>query len=403
METRVVVTGMGIVSPLGETLDRFWDSLSNGESAIEPMREDWADPLHLAGVCRVQNFLPPAETENLDRQIQFGVAASHSALKDARLEKCTLGELGGVYLSSSKGGMETLSQELAQNNREVSPRFFPNFCSSSPASAVALSLGFKGPSLNFVSACASGAHSIMMATRLIQSHPEFVVLAGSTEASLTPFILSGFAKMGVLAKQNGHFDKEVFSPFDVSRNGFVAGEGSAVVVLESLEGAKERGAPIYAEVSGCASVSDATHMIRFDPKGDSIQRAIKLTSNPRNLKEIGYINLHGTATKENDLMETRAIKQIWNKQNAPPMSATKPATGHLLGASGAMEAVITILALKNQFIPPTLNLRNPEPECDLDYTPITGRQRDFSSAISLSYGFGGHVAALAFKIPGIMN
>jgi len=394
MRPRIVVTGMGVVSPLGETPQRLWEGVASGESAVRPATEEWDAMPKSAGLCRVDNFVPPSKWETSDRQIQFAVAAAQSALKDAGLDQTELKEHGAVYLSSSKGGMESFEKEhllfLQNGKREPSKYFFENFLSSSPSSAVARSLGCYGPTLNLVSACASGAHSIMMGSRLIQQDPRYVVLAGATEASLTPLVLNGFKQLGVLAENK-------FSPFDVSRNGFVAGEGSAVLVLESLEQAQERGGRIYAELAGSAALSDATHMIRFDPSGESIARTIEQACQKIPLQEIDYINLHGTATVQNDLIETRAVKKVWRNGKIPALSSTKPATGHLLGASGALEAVITILALKHQFVPPTLNLYEPDPECDLDYTPLIGKKRKIGAALSLSYGFGGHTAALIFK------
>lgn len=401
MKTKVVVTGLGVVTPLGSTPLLLWQALAKGKSSIRPIEESWASNLKLLGLCSVPDFLPPLGWEEADRQIQFALAASLAAIQDAGVKQFK--ERGAIYLSSSKGGMISFSKEIAaflkNGTKKVSENFFPNFWSHSPSSAVAMALKCQGPTMNFVSACASGAHSIMMGSRFLQNNPESIVLAGSTEASLTPAVLSGFAQMGVLVRQQAGKKQNRFCPYDISRKGFVAGEGAAVVVLESHESASKRGAPIYATLAGAAALSDATHCIRFDPSGESIRKTIERSLEDASLSssEMDYINLHGTGTLENDLIETRALKQVWDKKKMPALSATKPATGHLLGASGALEAVIAILALKHQFVPPTLNLTEPDPECDLDYTPSKGHQRRLKTSLSLSYGFGGHTAALVFK------
>jgi 3-oxoacyl-[acyl-carrier-protein] synthase II len=240
----------------------------------------------------------------------------------------------------------------------------------------------------------------MMGARHIAHDPAAIVLAGATEASLTPLILSGFRNMGVLALRNARAPEKSFAPFDAARSGFVAAEGSAVLVLESRASAEKRGAKIYCELAGSAALSDSTHLIRLDPTGETIARLIERASTDAQipLEAIDYLNLHGTATKENDIIETRAVKIAWGRERRmPALSATKPITGHLLGASGAIEAVISVLALTHQFVPPTLNLNKPDPECDLDYTPHVGRKKSLRAAMSLSYGFGGHLGALVFR------
>lgn len=398
---RVVVTGIGVVSALGHLPELLWKQVAAGESAIQDVVEKKWLSLNLAGLAPVKGFVPSEGTERFDRQTQFAFQAARSAFKDAAIDSQVNREELAVFLSSSKGGVLSFEEEMARQTGkgplQVSENFWLNYLSSSPSSLVAADLGCKGPVSNFVSACASGAHSMMMAARLIQDQPDMIVLAGSTEASLSSLILSGFRNMGVLATQKNKSAKESFSPFDQKRQGFIAGEGSALLVLESEASAKRRGVPIYCELAGSAAGSDSTHLTRFDPTGESISRAIKSTCQEAqiSLNEIDYVNLHGTATKENDMIETRAIKKTWQKRPLPALSATKPISGHLLGASGALEAVISILALNNQFVPPTLNLK--DPEYDLDFTPLIGKSKKMNHVLSLSYGFGGHIGGLVFR------
>lgn len=404
MSTRVVVTGIGLVTPSGNSAEELWRNVAGGFSADRPVPPSLKKqlPASLNRLCTVEHFKPPEEWREADRQTQFAVAAARAAAADAGISGEPLGPRGAVYLSSSKGGIQSLEEAHAvirQGGPSAAPAdFLLRFLSCAPASAVAKTLGCCGPVLNFVSACASGAHSIMMGSRWVREHPDAVVFAGATEASLTPLVLSSFFRMGVLASGSSA-QGAVCRPFDRRRSGFIPGEGSAVVVLESLDRARRRGARVYAEVAGSASTADATHPVHFNSDGESIARAIRLAARSVEISvdEIDYVNLHATGTRENDRVETRAVKKVWRKRAMPSLSGTKPVTGHLLGASGALEAVITILALQKKFIPPTIHLEKPDPECDLDYTAGAGRPKEMKTALSLSYGFGGQIAALVFR------
>ncbi len=392
MKKRVVVSGIGLVSPLGSDNTLFWKKVVEGDSGIKPVCDPDLDSLQLAGLARVQDFSPKPKWIEYDRQIQFALQAAELAYCDAKLSKENNPYQRSVYLSSSKGGVLSLDQSNAKN-------FMFNFLNCTPSSKVAEALECKGEVLNFVSACASGAHAITMAARRVEASPDSIVLAGSTEASLSKLILAGFKNMGVLADNEKYSPVEAFKPFDQKRSGFVAGEGAALLVIESLESAQKRGAPIYAEISGGAFGGDSSHLTRFDSTGESVSRTVQqaLSHSNLSLSDVDVINLHGTATKENDRMETQAIKNTWKKNRLPYLNATKPITGHLLGASGAIEAVISVLSLFHQSIPPTLNWEDPDPLCDLPMSIERGRKEAIQTAMSLSYGFGGHIGALVFK------
>lgn len=404
MTTKVVVTGIGLVTPSGNSAEELWRNVAGGFSADRPVldRLNGRLPASLNRLCFVDHFELSQEWREADRQTQFAIAAACAAAADARIGSEPLGPSGAVYLSSSKGGIQSLEEAhiaIRQGGPAAAPAdFLLRFLSCAPASAVAKTLGCCGPVLNFVSACASGAHSIMMGSRWVREHPDAVVFAGAAEASLTPLVLSSFFQMGVLATENGA-QGAICRPFDRRRSGFIPGEGSAVIVLESLDHARRRGARVYAEVAGSASTADATHPVHFNSDGESIAQAIRLAARSAEISvdEIDYVNLHATGTRENDRVETRAIKKIWEKRSMPALSGTKPVTGHLLGAAGAVEAAITILALQKKFVPPTVHLEEPDPECDLDYTAGVGRPREMKTALSLSYGFGGQIAALLFR------
>lgn len=382
---------MGLVSGLGLTEQEFWKHISESKTAVKEVDEPNLKELNLAGWAPASQFKPDKNVAHKDRQIQFALHAAEEALAGAKLSPKKEPERFGVYLSSSKGGVHSFEQT------KNSAGFLPNFLSSSASHEVAVRFGMAGPVLNFVSACASGAHSIMMAARLIEENPNRIILAGSTEASLTPLILAGFTNMGVLARKNSLPAEQVFSPFDKNRCGFIAGEGAALLVLESAQSAKKRGVTPYCQLIGSAAVSDATHFTRFEPNGDSIYRAILRVSEVAEtpIEKIDMVNLHGTATIENDMIESQAIKKCWAQNALPRLNATKPLTGHLLGASGAIEALISVLSLKHQTILPTQNLKNPDFGLDLEL--FMGETKPFETAASLSYGFGGHIGALLFK------
>lgn len=402
---RVVVTGIGVVTPIGIGKEAFYRSLKEGASGVSPISRFDTSPFSTKVAAEVKDWPPgdyqESEFSSLDRFIQFALVASHQAISDAQIKiSDPLRKRMGVLISSSKGGMETLERVnkvlIEKGPSETPPTFLSNFLSSSASSLVAERLKSKGPISNVVSACATGTHSIMRATELIKEGQAEVMLAGSSEASITPLILAGFSRMGVLSKK----EERTPSPFDKERDGFVIGEGAGVVVLETEEHALIRGAHIYGEIVGYAWGADAHHMTHFSSSGDSIARAIKEALNRAGLfsSDLDYINAHGTATQQNDRVETLALKKALGRDlYSIPTSSTKSMTGHLLGAAGSVEFIACLLALERNFIPPTINYQHPDPDCDLDYTPNRAREREIECALSLSFGFGGHIGALIVK------
>lgn len=387
---QVVVTGLGVVTPLGIGKEKFRQNLRAGKSGVE------------AETAEVRDFEIEEEYAGYDRSIQFALKASSEALVDAGLlsgksvsfEKDEEREKAGVIIGSSKGGISSLMQEMARFVTEgpggLSGHLYENFLPNMAASRVAAAFGFHGPSEGIVAACATGAISIIQAYNLIRTGRAEVMLSGATEASLSPLILAGFRNLGVLSAS-------LCRPFDRNRDGFIPGEGCGVVVLESIERARNRGAKIYAEIKGYGLSADACHPTSFHPSGDSIAMAIKKALHQAKLypSEIDYINTHGTGTKVNDPLETKGIKTALGKYAlSTSLSSTKPLTGHLLGAAGSVEFIINLLAMEGGFVPPTINLEDPDPQCDLDYTPLKGKSKQIGSALSLSCGFGGHISAL---------
>ncbi len=402
---RVVVTGIGVITPIGVGKEAFYRSLKRGVSGVGPISRFDTSPFSVKVAAEVKDWPPGDYRESdflsRDRFIQFSLVASDQAIRDARIKiNGSSRKRMGVLISSSKGGMETFERVnrvfIEKGPSEIPPAFLSNFLSSSASSLVAERLKAGGPVSNVVSACATGTHSIMRAAEMIREEETPVMLAGSSEASLTPLILAGFSSMGALSKRN----EKTPSPFDKERDGFVIGEGAGVVVLESLEHALIRRAHIYGEIAGYAWGADAHHMTSFDPGGDSIARAIEEALNKAGLfsSELSYINAHGTATQQNDRVETVALKKALGRDvYSIPISSTKSMTGHLLGAAGSVEFIACLLALEKNFIPPTINYEHPDPDCDLDYVPNRAREREIENAISLSFGFGGHIGALIVK------
>jgi 3-oxoacyl-[acyl-carrier-protein] synthase II len=404
---RVAVTGIGPVTPVGVGVDAFWSSLVEGRSGIDKIqRFDTSElPVHLAG--EVVEFDPtswmdPKEAKRTDRFTQFAVAGAKMAWEDAGSPDVDR-ERAGVIVSSGVGGIETILSAhvvmLERGPSRVSPFMVPGLMANAAAGHVAMNLGFTGPNMCIVTACAAGAHAVGEAYRWIVDGDADVMLAGGSEAGLVPLTLAAFAQMQALTKNP---DPETASrPFDAERDGFVLSEGACVLVLEELERAVARGARIYAEMAGYGASADAYHITAPEPQGTGAALAIKraLRDAGEEPSAVGYVNAHGTSTPLNDAAETKAIKAALGEDVARsvPVSSTKSMTGHLLGAAGAAEAAVTALAIANRVLPPTIHLATPDPECDLDYVPNEAREAEVSLALSNSFGFGGQNAVVALR------
>ena len=393
----VVITGLGIVSPIGIGKEDFYKGLSEGVSGIRPISrfDTRGFPVEIAG--EVKDFIPPEpqNKEILDRYIQFAIKASHEAITDSglNLDSQDSNKIG-VVVSSSKGGIETFEKTFKNFRRDgfkaISPYFIENLIPSGASSHIARRFGIKGGITNVVSACATGSYSIIYGYNLIKEGRLDIVLAGSSDASVTPLILGGYDSMGVISKSD-------MCPFDMNRDGFVVGEGSAVVVMESKESALRRGAHIYGELLGYYWLSDAYHVTALNFQDMNLAKGI--ISVMENLgisaREIDYISAHGTSTKSGDKYETENIKASFGEYaSGIPISSVKSMTGHLLGASGAVEFAAILIAMEHGFVPPTINYKTPDPECDLDYTPNKMREKKIDLAMMLSMGFGGHIGVL---------
>ncbi len=408
MKNRVVITGVGAVSPLGVSAEALWDGLLAGRSGVGPITLFDTDGYPVTFAGQVDDFDPSPwvdgkEIKKLDRFLQFAIAATDMALEDSGFEVTdSNADDVGVYIGSGVGGLNTVCDAVMiledRGPRRVSPFVIPKILINMASGHVSIRTGARGPNFSHVSACATGNHSIGEGARLIQYGDAKVVIAGGAEASVVPLSVAGFAKMRALSTRND--DPTAASrPFDAGRDGFVIGEGAGVLVLEDYEHAKARGARIYAEVSGYAANSDAHHMTAPHPEGRGAMACMR-----RALRDAGwstdtvdYINAHGTSTPFNDAAETRAIKEVFGSHaRSLAVSSTKSMTGHLLGASGGLEAVICALAIHRGVMPPTINLDHPDPECDLDYVPHTAREAKVRRALSNAFGFGGTNGCLAF-------
>ena len=406
---RVAITGIGMVSPLGSGVAKSWGNALEGRSGIrEITRFDAAlYPVRIAG--EVRDFEPAAAIEKkdvkkMDLFIQYAVAAALMAFEDSGVKVTEENaERVGVYIGAGIGGLpaiehwHTVLKEKGPDR--VTPFFIPMVIINLASGQVSIKIGAKGPNSCAVTACATGTHSIGDAFRLIQSGAADCMIAGGTESTISPLCIAGFNAMKALSARNDAPQK-ASRPFDKGRDGFVVGEGSGVVVLEELEGARRRGARIYAEVAGYAMNSDAFHMTTPSPDGVGAGKCIALALKDARLnpQDVDYINAHGTSTYYNDLYETMAIKRVFGAHAKKlAVSSTKSMTGHLLGAAGGVEAVFTALAVKEGKLPPTINYETPDPECDLDYVPNIARDAHVKAAISNSFGFGGTNAVLVFK------
>ena len=410
MERRVVITGLGAITPLGNNVEEFWKGIKEGKCGIDQITKFDASEFKVKLAAEVKGYNPEdyfdrREAKRLDLFSQYAMVASREAWKDSGLDKETENmERVGVVVGSGIGGIQTIETENKKCNEKgpdrVSPMYIPMGILNMATGNVAIDIGAKGESMAMVTACASGTHCIGESFRMIKHGYQDVVLAGGTEAGITPLSIAGFTNIKALTKAE---DKNRASiPFDKERSGFVMAEGAGVVVLEEYEHAKARGAKIYAEIVGYGATSDAYHITSPAPGGEGGARAMKLAMEEANVKseEITYINAHGTSTHLNDSCETQAIKTALGEENARKVmvSSTKGHTGHLLGAAGAVEAIICSKAIQEGFVPATINYKVPDEECDLDIVPNEGRKVEIKYAISNSLGFGGHNSSLLFKM-----
>ncbi|MGI5853293.1 MAG: beta-ketoacyl-ACP synthase II [Bacillota bacterium] len=408
MKRRVVITGLGAITPLGTGADKFWNGLCKGENGIALItRFDISNSkAKLAAEVKdfeAENFIDRKERRRMDRFTQFAVAATAMAIEDAGFSKgfpCP--ERTGTAISSGIGGMETFEEQhvrfLEMGPDRVSPFFIPMMIGNMAAGNVSIMFNAKGPSTAVVTACASGGHSIADAARLIQDGHADVMIAGGSEAAITPLSVAGFAAMQALSTANN--PEEAPRPFDLRRSGFVMGEGAGILILEEHEQALKRGARIYAEVAGYGTSTDAYHITSPSPDGEGAARAITeaLANAGIDGSKVGYVNAHGTGTELNDKYETMALKRAFGEHAYKlAISSTKSMHGHLLGAAGAVEAIVLAKALQEGFVPPTTKYGVSDPECDLDYVPNVGRKMALSYGISNSLGFGGHNVTLVFK------
>lgn len=406
---RVVVTGMGVMSPLGETVEQYWDGLINGRSGVGPMTLcDPSDyPCQVAGEVRgfdPEQYINPRESRRMARFSQLATAASMRALEDSGLD-LSLEEPHrlGVTLGNGIGGIPTIEEQcevmVSKGGMRVSPHFIPMILPNMAAGNVSRFLGLKGFTSTVITACAAGTQAIAEATEIIRGGRAEIVFTGGCEAGITPLALSGFCVMRALTSRNDEPER-ASRPFDAHRDGFVPGEGAGILVLEELEHALRRGAYIQAEVVGWGVTSDASHPVQPDGEGVGAARAISeaLTDAGVTPKEVDYINAHGTSTPLNDASETTAIKRVFGEfAYNVPISSTKSMIGHAMGGSGAVEAVAVVKTIQTGIIHPTINLENPDPHCDLDYVPNEARQKDVGLVLSNSFGFGGQNACLVFS------
>lgn len=407
---RVVVTGLGIVCPVGTGVEEAWRGIVAGKSGIGPITQFDAStyPTRIAGEVRdfePEKWMEKKEARRNDRFIQFTMAAAEMALKDSGLDlgKENLERVGAI-IGAGLGGLSTIEEThkvlLEKGVKRVSPFFIPSLIVNLAPGQVSLKYGLKGPNYSPVSACATSNHSIGDALMLIERGMADVMVTGGAEATITPLGIGGFCAARALSERNDAPEK-ASRPYDKGRDGFVAGEGSGLVVLEEYEHARKRGARIYCELSGYGASADAYHITSPAPEGEGGQRAMRMALQDAGLspEQIGYVNTHGTSTPAGDVAECQAIKKVfgdWAKRGLV-ISSTKSMTGHLLGAAGGVEAVFGILALHTGVIPPTINVEEQDPECDLDVVPNTAREKRVDAVMSNSFGFGGTNAVLCFK------
>jgi 3-oxoacyl-[acyl-carrier-protein] synthase II len=408
MSRRVVITGIGAVTSLGVGADKLWESIKAGKSGISIIEGiDVSDlPTKVASQVKKfdpSNFIDKKEVKRMDRFAQFALASAQMAVDDSKLDLEKINkERMGVIIGSGIGGIETLesqySELIERGPRRISPFLVPMMIANMASGLVAIKFGAKGYNECTVTACATSTNAVGNAFKVIQRNDADIIIAGGAEACVTKLTLAGFC--AIKAMTTNPDPATASRPFDIERNGFVLGEGSGVLILEELEHALNRGANIIAEIVGYGCTNDAFHITAPAEEGEGAVRCMKIALDDAKItpSDVGYINAHGTSTKANDKNETMAVKSVFGKHAYElAISSTKSMTGHLLGASGAIEAIITACALKEGFLPPTINYKNPDPECDLDYVPNEGKNGDFTYALSNSFGFGGHNATLVLK------
>jgi len=409
-ERRVVITGLGATTPLGNDVETMWKGLLAGQCGIDRITHFDATPFDTQIAGEVKNFDPvPAfpsakDVRRSDRFAQFGVFAAHQALLDSGLdlEKVNRDEVG-VFIGSGIGGLETTADQhtilLNKGPGRLSPFMIPMLILNMASGFFSMYYKLRGPNLATCSACATSTHAVGEAWRTLKMGDAQVMFAGGSEATIVPIGIGGFCAMRAMSTRNND-PKKSSRPFDVERDGFVMGEGAGVVVLEELEHAKARGARIYAELVGYGNTADANHMTSPAPGGEGAARCMKMALRNAGLNptDISYINAHGTSTPQGDIAETQAIKTVFGDHARKlAVSSTKGATGHMLGAAGAVELAVCVKAIQNDVVPPTINLEKPDPECDLDYVPHTARELKVTAIVNNSFGFGGHNATVIAK------
>jgi len=407
LSRRVVITGMGAITPCGNDVETFWNNIKSGVSGIDFItRFDTAD-FKVKIAAEVKGFDPlqymdRKDAKRMDVFSQFAIASAAQAVEDAKLDIEAIDKNRfGVLIGSGIGGIDTIEKEqtkfLQRGPSKVQPLFIPMIISNMAAGNVAIKFQARGICTTVVTACATGTNAIGEAYRTIQYGTADLMLAGGTETSITPLSIAGFTNLTALSKSED--PKRASIPFDAERDGFVMGEGAGVLLLESLEHAQKRGAKIYAEVVGYGSTCDAYHMTSPSPDGEGAARAMQIAIDEAGISpdEVSYINAHGTSTPLNDKYETIAIKTVFGENTKVPVSSTKSMTGHLLGAAGAIEGIISVKALEEGFIPPTAGFSVADPDCDLDIVPNVGRKADLKYVLSDSLGFGGHNAVILLK------
>ena len=398
MNRRVVITGMGVVTPIGVGVAAFRKGLRKGDCGVGPITRFEAKGFRTQQAFEVKNFTPLHGTRLLDPFIQYALHATTEAAQMAQFDSTAVDPYRiGIVVSSSKGGLHSFATLRERFERRPSAilgaRVYANLVPNFASQWIARKWKIKGPAKCYITACATGTTSIIEGARLVQEDAVDYAFAGASDASLVPFLMAGYEQMRVLSP-DGIF------PFDVRRKGFLLGEGAGIVFLETLESARARGVKIYAEIAGFSYGNDCYSPTAFDPQADTLARTLQDSCRRAQIspEEIDYLNLHGTGTQEGDLYETEQIKRAFEKKAYTlSTSSTKSMTGHLLGASGAVEVVACCVAMEEGFIPPTIHLEKPDPKCDLDYTPLRGREKKISIALSHSMGFGGHIAAVALR------
>jgi len=409
-QRRVVVTGLGVVSSLGHDIDTFWSNLIAGQCGIDRISLFDASKFDCQMAAEVKDFDPtpafpsPKEIRRTDRFAQFGVYAGYQAMKDAGLDLDREDRDGiGVFLGSGIGGLSTVEEQhrilLGKGPRRLSPFMIPMLILNMASGLFSMFHKLRGPNLATCSACATATHALGEAWRTIKMGDATVMFAGGSEATIVPLGIGGFCAMKALSTRNDE-PQRASRPFDAERDGFVMGEGAGVIVMEELEHARARGARIYCELIGYGNTADANHITAPAPEGEGAARCMKMALRSAGLRpeEVSYINAHGTSTPQGDLCETQAIKTVFGPHARKiAVSSTKGATGHMLGAAGAVEMAICAKAIQTNIVPPTINYQHPDPECDLDYVPNAARELTVNAVINNSFGFGGHNATVAAK------